>query len=126
MPIVDHSRVPETPWRPHYHMWMITGSNDGIDCTLHYSTVEPASGAPLHTHETDELIVILEGRMEARSGAERRTVGADHTLVIPKGMPHGFTSVGPGTARILTFFPRRDGMQGTKYLEGGPPEIFQR
>ena len=126
MPIVDHNSLPETPWRPNYRKWDITRSGDGTtSSSMSYSVVGVGAGAPLHTHEADELIVILDGTVEARLGEDVRRVGADHTLVIPPGTPHGFTNVGPGDARILVFFPVSDPFAHTTYFEGAPPEVHR-
>lgn len=123
MPIVDHNNIPETPWRPNYRQWNITRPGDGTtSSSMDMSTVEVGAGAPLHVHEADELIVILEGTLEVRLGDEVQKVGPDHTLVIPPNVPHGFTSVGPGAARLMGFFPVPDPFAHTTYLEGQPPE----
>ena len=122
MPIVEHAALPETPWRPNYRKWDVTGPEDGtINSNLFISAADPGAGAPLHTHTTDELIVLLEGELEVRIGEEVVTVGADHTLVVPPGTPHGFTVVGDKEARMLTFLPVTDMSGHTTYLEGGPP-----
>ena len=120
MPIVDHNRVPETPWRPNYRKWDWVGPDDGVSLALSYSTVGKGAGAPLHTHEDDELIVILDGVLRVRLGDEVREVGPEHTLVVPARLAHGFTSVGSRDARILGFFPVPDAFERTTYLEGGP------
>ena len=121
MPIIDHSKVEETPSRPNYRMFDLAGPKDGITSSLSYSKVGPEAGAPLHTHEDDELIVVLEGTLEVRIGDEVHMVGADHTAVVPPNVPHAFTSTGPGDARLLGFFPTPDPFERTRYLEGGPP-----
>ena len=122
MPIVDHSDTPETPWRPNYRKWDITAPGDGTtSSSLSQSIVGVGAGAPLHTHEADELIVVLEGTLDARLGDEVQRVEADQTLVIPPNIPHGFTCVGPTEARLMTFFPVPDPFDHTSYLEGGPP-----
>ena len=87
MPIVDHNAMPEVPWRPGYRTWDIAGPANGMSTTLTYAVAEFGTGAPLHQHEDEELIVVLEGAVEARLGDEVRTVGADHTLAIP-ARPH--------------------------------------
>ena len=123
MPIIDHDSIPETPWRPNYHKWDITRPGDGTtSSSMSYSVVGVGAGAPLHTHEADELITILEGTLEARLGDDIQEVGANHTLVIPPNVPHAFKSIGPGDARIVTFFPVPDPFNHTTYLEGVPPE----
>ena len=125
MPIVNNDSAPEIPWRPNYRVWQVAGGDETVDCTLHYSTIKPGAGAPLHTHETDELIVVLEGSIEGRIGNSSKVVRVNQTMVIPKGIPHGFSAVGPDTSKALAFFPCRDGQQGTQYLEGGPPAAYK-
>ena len=122
MPIIDHNAVPEVPWRPNYRKWDLVGPESGMTTSLSYSIAEVGTGAPLHTHQDEELIVVLEGALEARMGDEVRVVGADHTLAVPPDVPHSFTVVGDGAARLLTFFPVSDAFDRTTYLEGAPPE----
>ena len=126
MAIVDHQEAQEIPWRPNYRVWSVAGMDQGVDCTLHYSTIEPGAGAPLHIHEVDELITVLEGQVEGRIGEDKATVLANQTMVIPKGVAHGFTASGEGTAVTLAFFPVSDGMQNTTYVEGEPPEAYRK
>ena len=126
MSIVDHQNAEEIPWRPNYRVWSVAGMDQGVDCTLHYSTIEPGAGAPLHIHEVDELITVLEGQVEGRIGEDKATVLANQTMVIPKGVAHGFTASGEGTAVTLAFFPVSDGMQNTTYVEGEPPEAYRK
>ena len=127
MPIVNHNDLPETPWRPNYHKWDITRPGDGTtSSSLSYSVGAVGTGAPLHTHEADELIVVLEGTLEVRLGDEVAQAGPDHTVVVPPNVPHGFTVVGPGEARLMAFFPVSDPFDHTTYLEGEPPEAHRR
>ena len=121
MPIIDHNNIPETPWRPNYQKWDITKPGDGTTSSaMSYSRIGTGAGAPLHTHEADELIVILSGSLEVRIGDETHNVGADHTLVVPPNVPHGFKNTEEGDAYILGFFPIQDPFNHTAYLEGGP------
>ena len=65
-------------------MWSVTGF-DTVDCTLHYSKIEPNAGAPLHTHAVDELITVLDGCLEGIIEEKKQIVAANQTMVIPKG-----------------------------------------
>jgi quercetin dioxygenase-like cupin family protein len=122
MPIIDHNNAPEVPWRPNYRKWEITQAGDGTTSSdMSRSEVGVGTGAPLHSHEADELIMILEGTLEVRLGDEVHKVGPDHTLVIPPNVPHGFTCIGPGAAKIVTFFPIKEPFKHTTFLEGQPP-----
>ena len=123
MPIIDHNDATEVPWRPNYRKWLITEDGDGttaIDASV--SEVGIGTGAPLHTHEDDELIVILKGELEVRLGDETQVVGPDHTLAIPPNVEHGFTVVGSGEAELLIFFPVPNPFDRTTYLEGSAPD----
>ncbi len=122
MPIIDHNNATEVPWRPNYRKWLITERGDGTTSTdASISEVGVGTGAPLHTHADDELIVILSGRLRVRVGDETHEVESDHTIVIPPGVPHGFEAIGDAPARILGFFPAQDPFLRTVFLEGGPP-----
>ena len=106
MPIIDHANAREVPWRPNYRKWMITEDGDGTTSTdASLNEVGVGAGAPLHTHEDDELLVVLEGTLRVRIGDESHDAGADHTIVVPPGVPHGFEAVGSSPARVLVFFP---------------------
>jgi len=126
MPIVDHDSAPEVPWRPNYRKWAITQEGDGTTSSnVSHSTVGVGTGAPLHTHEADEIIVVLHGTLRARLGDDVVDVTANQTMVIPPNVPHGFTSVGPDAARIIAFFPVQNPFQHTTFLEGEPPVVHR-
>ena len=126
MPIIDHSKAPEVPWRPGYRKWDVTGMGQGVTSTFSINSVDPGKGAPMHTHTVDELIVILEGSLEVSVDGASHLIGKDHTLVIPPGAEHGFKATGDG-ARLMVFFPALDpySEEHTHYLEGSRPSSVQ-
>ena len=88
---------------------------------------DPGCGAPTHFHNTaDEVIIVLDGALEMWIGDERRIVGANHTVSLPAGVPHGFVAVGPGPTRILAFLPQSGEAVATTYVDGGPPQSANR
>lgn len=121
MPIIDHKKAPETPWRPGYRRWELAGPQQGMSCELTMGLAAPGTGAPLHVHEADELIVVLEGRLEAKVGDDVQEAGPDHTVAVPRGIPHTFKVTGNQPARILIFFPDPHPFKHTTYLEGSRP-----
>ena len=123
MPIVRNDEAREVPWRPGYRTFLLAGKEQGVSCSSSLSLLEPGAGAPLHLHpDVDGIIVVTEGTLEFRLGAERRIIGPGHTIAIPAGTPHAFTAVGPEPARFIAFVPRTGAFGTTRYLEGGPPE----
>jgi quercetin dioxygenase-like cupin family protein len=64
-----------------------------------YSTMPPDYTMPLHRHDYDEMVVVLEGScVMADSGRELR---AHDSVVLPAGFVHGFTC-GPEGMQLLT------------------------
>ncbi|MCH8088888.1 MAG: cupin domain-containing protein [Chloroflexi bacterium] len=105
MTVIDHEGAPEIVRRPGYRRRPLAGGDDGFELTFEYHIVEPGSGAPPHYHPVDELLVILEGEVEARLGDEVQRVTKNHTIAVSKGAHHSFTVVGREPAKILVFFP---------------------
>ncbi len=127
MPIVDHVSAVEIPWRPGYRRFTLAGKEEGVACSASLSILEPGAGAPTHFHNAaDEVIVVLEGTLEMWIGEERRLVGAEHTVSLPAGVPHGFRAVGPGPTRFLAFLPQSGEAVATTYLDGQPPQSADR
>ena len=60
---------------------------------------------PLHTHDVDEAITILDGEAEARLGVDTRRVGAGTVIFIPAGVPHGTVNAGDALLEIHAAFP---------------------
>ena len=124
MPIIDHNQAPEVPWRPGYRKWDIAGRDQGVTSTFSLNTAEPGTGAPLHTHTMDELVVLLDGTLEVRVDGVIHTVEKNHTRVIPPGCEHSFKVVGDKNAQLMVFFPMLDPYSNgqTAYLKGSRPD----
>jgi quercetin dioxygenase-like cupin family protein len=67
--------------------------------------IAPGDAIPLHTHDVDESIAILDGEADARLGDERRRIGPGAVAFIPAGTPHGTINAGDGPVHILAAFP---------------------
>jgi quercetin dioxygenase-like cupin family protein len=61
----------------------------------------PGQGPELHHHPYDETFIILEGQVLVQVGEETVVGGPGDIVVGPPGIPHGFTNVGPGLARLV-------------------------
>jgi len=122
MPIIDNEQATEIPFREGYRLYVLAGADHGIACSVSISVIEPGAGAPLHVHpDVDEVLIVLEGTLDVQLGQDRCQVGPNHTVVIPGGVPHAFTAVGPTRARAMGFLPKLNVIASTTYLEGEPP-----
>ena len=61
----------------------------------------PGQGPELHRHPYDETFIILEGHVLVRVGDETVEGGPGDIVVGPPRIPHGFTNLGPGQARLV-------------------------
>ena len=69
-------------------------------------TVSPNSRIPRHIHtNTEEAMVVLEGKLDLVLGRQRATVEAGETVLAPAGTTHGFTNPYSEPAKILFVFP---------------------
>lgn len=69
------------------------------------TTVFPAGAkAPMHSHNCDEQVTVLEGRAMAEVAGVRSELGPMDTSFIPAGMPHRFVNIGDGPLKILWIY----------------------
>ena len=65
-------------------------------------SVYPAgTGAPMHSHNCDEHVTVLEGEAEVLVDGVATRLGRFDTTYIPSPVPHQFRNVGAGPLRIL-------------------------
>lgn len=88
------------------------------DLAVFYEHVAAGDRIPLHQHTVDEVLFVDEGRLEARVGEERTTVGPGATIFIPARTAHGFENVGEGVASVHAVFPSTE--ITIRYLERNP------
>ena len=110
----DHR--PESRWR----LVVDPGDDRGRVDSLALLVEEMAVGhrIPLHTHDVDEAITILDGDADARLGEERRRVGPGAVIFIPAGTPHGTANAGGQPLRLQAVFPAQE--IEVNYLERNP------
>lgn len=72
-------------------------------CSVSFFLVhnQPGQGPRLHHHPYDETFIILEGHVRVTVGDEALEGGAGDIVIGPSGVPHGFTNLGPGLARLV-------------------------
>jgi quercetin dioxygenase-like cupin family protein len=123
MTIIDHATLPEIEMRQGVHGKFLSHQDLGAaGCSLLVNTVEPGAAVPLHKHTVEETMLVLEGTVWVQLGAERTTVGAHHTVIIPAHTPHAWGNDGGKTAKLLWAFAGPNPFDDSTYLEGEPPK----
>ena len=59
------------------------------------------TAVPLHSHNCDEHVTMLEGKADVEIDGEHFSVERQDTIFIPEGTPHRFVNAGPGPMTIL-------------------------
>jgi quercetin dioxygenase-like cupin family protein len=59
---------------------------------------------PLHSHNCDEQVTILEGEAEAEVDGRRHRVRPFDTTFVPANKPHRFINVGPSHLTIMWIY----------------------
>ncbi len=86
-------------------------------------TLEPDGGqVPWHSHEQEEVYLILEGSGEVCLGEERRTISAGMAVYVPPGTFHQLTNTGPAPLRMIyCYAPAGDVAHWRQELDGSLP-----
>jgi len=63
---------------------------------------------PLHSHNCDEQVTILEGEAEAELDGQRHRLRAYDTTLVPANKPHRFVNVGSTPLAILWIYTSTD------------------
>ena len=116
MPIIEHStvRMP-APVDHRAERTFVSEAQGAVSLTVKEVELHPGWEGRLHTHSTDEAIMVLAGAVQLIIGDELQTVRAGCTLFAPPGVPHKLVNKLWIPVRLLVTYPTTD--LETDYLE---------
>jgi quercetin dioxygenase-like cupin family protein len=79
----------------------LQGAAYGATISLILDDSEPGQGPRLHRHPYDETWVVVEGHVTFQAGDEQLAASPGDVVIVPPGVPHRFTSDGPGRAKLV-------------------------
>src|SRR5258708_2942627 len=79
----------------------ITSDESAGAVTAIETVAAPHEGPPLHVHDEDEVIYILDGTFRVKLGETLREVPARSFVFIPRGTPHTWQNIGAESARFF-------------------------
>lgn len=68
----------------------------------------PGTAIPLHTHNVEESVLVLEGEAAAVVGQDSFELEAGDATWVPAGVPHRFANRGQGPMRIYWVYGGRE------------------
>jgi quercetin dioxygenase-like cupin family protein len=100
---------------------IVARSVHGERLTLSIVELDPGAIVAEHSHEHEQLGMVIRGEMDFRVGDERRVLGPGETWRIPSNTPHEATAGPEGAVVIDVFAPGRADFRAMKPLEPRPP-----
>jgi unsaturated pyranuronate lyase len=83
----------------------------GSGLMVSFARYEPGAEAPLHSHEEEQVFVVVDGAFDVTLGEETRRLRVGEAAVIPSWVPHRVTASDDGPAtQIDVFCPPREGL----------------
>jgi len=79
----------------------------GAAVMLSRVTLEPGSAAPVHTHDEEQMGIVISGSGDFELDGEVRRVGPGDTYHAPPGVPHGVVAGPEGCVVVDVFSPPR-------------------
>jgi quercetin dioxygenase-like cupin family protein len=71
---------------------------------------EPNTVAPVHWHDEEQIVLVLEGEFEFEVAGEKKVMRRGDALVIPPNVPHGARTYDNTCLEVDVFHPPRRGL----------------
>jgi putative monooxygenase len=100
--LVDPKTAPATDRGRGVRTWPLVTRARGAEAFLSGITeFEAGAGLPLHFHNCQESVVVLEGRAVCQVESDRQQLDPYMTVIIDAGVHHRFENAAEGRLRIL-------------------------
>jgi quercetin dioxygenase-like cupin family protein len=93
----------------------------GERITMSVVELDPGAVVADHSHENEQLGIVLLGAIDFRIGDERRKLGPGETWCIPANTPHEATAGADGAVVMDVFSPPRDDFRELPVLDRRAP-----
>lgn len=82
----------------------LLGAHGSQDSASVYFEIDAGEELGSHTDSAEEVLLILEGTVEATVGKESAIATKGQLVLVPKMVPHNVKNVGTEPAKVLGFF----------------------
>ncbi len=72
-----------------------------------FVTFAPHTVAPMHVHEEEQVVIVLDGELEFVIDGETKLMRPGDVAVIPSWVPHGARTLDVGCTEVDVFTPPR-------------------
>ena len=79
----------------------------GDNVMTNFVTFAPHTEAPLHVHEEEQVVIVLEGELEFVIDGETKLLKPADVAVYPSSVPYGGRTLETGCTSVYVFTPPR-------------------
>jgi quercetin dioxygenase-like cupin family protein len=79
----------------------------GDNVMTNFVTFAPHTVAPMHVHEEEQVVIVLDGELEFVIDGQTQLMGPGDVAVIPSWVPHGGRTLEVGCTEVDVFTPPR-------------------
>ena len=79
----------------------------GEKTMTNFARFAPHTEAPVHVHEEEQIVIVLDGEIEFELDGDVRTMRRGDVAVVPSWVPHGARTLDSGCYEVDVFNPPR-------------------
>ena len=87
------------------HTWLATAQETGGAFLLFEDAMDRGKRTPLHTHEADETMYVLQGEILMHVDGTEHRISAGGLVLAPRGVPHAFLVTADDTRLLCLHTP---------------------
>jgi quercetin dioxygenase-like cupin family protein len=104
--VLKYAELPVVDWGGGVTAQLLVSASLGAEgITSGITSFEPGTALPIHTHNCDEQVSVIEGSAVAEVGNESIALSPFDTTFVPQGISHRFRNAGDTVMRILWSYP---------------------
>lgn len=85
--------------------WLIKEQDGAPNFAMRYFEIEPKGHSPLHSHNWEHEVYILEGSCQVTCDGKKSSASADYVVFVPPNAKHQFANVGRSMLKFLCLVP---------------------
>lgn len=99
--------VDGVPQQHAYSTFPFLGAQENENVSLVYFELQPGEELGSHTDSAEEVLFIIQGKVEVIVGGEKAIVEGPSLALVPTLVPHNLRNVGDVRVKVAGFFPSR-------------------
>jgi len=104
MSVINNSKIQQFTLPGLVHQ-TLASHNDGLKGTeVWMQTIEPGGETPIHYHDCEEVVVVIQGSGQLTIGEETTEFSSNHTLIIAPEVVHQLINSGNEEILLLATF----------------------